>query len=234
MAKIFLSYKYGDGLVASLPAQYANNEGNVTARSYVTLLQEILRSTIHINKGETDDASLEDFKSTTIQTKLGRKIFDSSVTIVLISKGMQDRTINEQDQWIPWEIRYSLRSKSRRQSDGRILYSKPNAMIAVILPDENDSYDYAVLTMQCGVTQWRTSTFFRIIRNNMFNIINPTLSECEACSGHHRRSDHSYIVPVKWSDFITDQRYETYILHALELRKRIGDFKVSQKIEATS
>ena len=85
MAKIFVSYKYGDGLVEALDDEYKNSDGVITARSYVSLFQEIIKGSDHINKGETDDASLENFKDSTIQTKLGRKIFDSSVTIVLIS-----------------------------------------------------------------------------------------------------------------------------------------------------
>ena len=102
MAKIFVSYKYGDSLVEALDDEYKNSDGVITARSYVSLFQDTIKDSDHINKGETDDASLEGFTSETIQTKLGRKIFDSSVTVVLISKGMKD-AVSESEQWIPWK-----------------------------------------------------------------------------------------------------------------------------------
>ena len=231
MAKIFVSYKYGDSLVEALADEYKNSNGVITARSYVSLFQDIIKESDHINKGETDDASLENFKDSTILTKLGRKIFDSSVTIVLISKGMKDIAISESEQWIPWEVKYSLRDKSRKLKDGSKIYSKPNGMIAVVLPDEDGDYSHAVESRSCGVTQWNTGTYFYIIRKNMFNRSSPNKTSCSDCGGyHHTGGDHSYIKPVKWNDFISD--YEHYIEKALELRDQIDDFNISQKIEA--
>ena len=232
MAKIFVSYKYGDDLVESLPEEYVNSEGQITARSYVNYFQDILKETDHINKGETDDASLAGFKDSTIQTKLGRKIFDSSVTIVFISKGMKDSLLSEAEQWIPWEVRYSIREKTRELKDGSKIYSKPNGMIAVALPDETGDYSYAVESLACNVTQWKTNTYFYILRNNMFNRKQPNKSSCETCSGHHKDGTHSYIIPVKWSAFMKD--YDNYIERALEIRNNIGEYDVSQKIEVVN
>ena len=232
MAKIFVSYKYGDSLVEGLDDEYKNSDGVITARSYVSLFQDTIKDSDHINKGETDDASLEGFTSETIQTKLGRKIFDSSVTVVLISKGMKD-AVSESEQWIPWEVRYSLRDKSRKLKDGSKIYSKPNGMIAVAIPDENGDYDYAVESRSCGVTQWNTGAYFYIIRKNMFNRSSPNKTSCSDCGGyHHTGGDHSYIKPVKWNDFINN--YEYYIEKAIELRDQIDDFDISQKVEAES
>lgn len=232
MAKIFVSYKYGDSLVEALDDEYKNSDGVITARSYVSLFQDTIKDSDHINKGETDDASLEGFTSETIQTKLGRKIFDSSVTVVLISKGMKD-AVSESEQWIPWEVRYSLRDKSRKLKDGSKIYSKPNGMIAVAIPDENGDYDYAVESRSCGVTQWNTGAYFYIIRKNMFNRSSPNKTSCSDCGGyHHTGGDHSYIKPVKWNDFINN--YEFYIEKAIELRDQIDDFDISQKVEAES
>ena len=233
MAKIFVSYKYSDGLVGVLDEEYKNSDVVITARSYVSLFQDAIKDSDHINKGETDDASLEKFKDSTIQTKLGRKIFDSSVTIVLISKGMKDVAISEPEQWIPWEVKYSLRDKSRKLKDGSKIYSKPNGMIAVVLPDEDGDYSHAVEPKPCGVTQWSTGTYFYIIRKNMFNRSSPNKTSCSDCGGyHHTGGDHSYIKPVKWNDFINN--YEYYIEKAIELRDQIDDFDISQKVEAES
>ena len=230
MAKIFVSYKYSDGLVEPLPEQYVNSDGVITARSYVSFFQDTIKDSEHINKGETDDASLADFKDSTIQTKLGRKIFDSSVTVVLISKGMKDQQTDESDQWIPWEIRYSLRDKTRKLVDGTSLHSKPNAIIAVALPDEYGDYSHAVESSDCGVNSWNTHSYFYILRNNMFNRSSPNVVPCDDCIGHHKGGDHSYIKPVKWSDFIAN--YEYYINNVLELRDRIDEFEISHKVEA--
>lgn len=229
--KIFISYKYGDGSVAPLPAQYHNSEGNNTARSYVNVLQDIFEKSYHINKGETDDASLEGFKDSTIQTKLGRKIFDSSITIVLISKGMRTFGQHESEQWIPWEIKYSLREKYRKQKDGSILYSRPNGMIAVALPDEMGNYDYAVSKKPCGVREWQTNAYFYILGKNMFNKKKPIKTVCSSCgNSHHNGNDHSYIIPVRWDNFITDYSYETYIKAAHELRDKLHEYNMTQKV----
>ena len=136
MAKIFVSYKYSDALVKPLLSSSLFSRVT-TARSYVNDLTGRLQDGNHIYKGEDDGESLADFKDETIRTRLSDKIYDSSVTIVLLSKGMNENWRKESDQWIPWEVSYSLQNKTR---GGRT--SRMNAMIAVVLPDENGLYDY--------------------------------------------------------------------------------------------
>lgn len=89
--KIFVSYKYADSLVQALPNVFFFQ---TTARHYVDELQELLAEDDHIYKGENDDESLAGFKDTTIQSKLRTKIFDSSTTIVFVSKGIQENMQN--------------------------------------------------------------------------------------------------------------------------------------------
>src|SRR5690606_39159992 len=116
--KIFVSYKYADTLVQDLNIyeyDFWGNRNKVTtkARNYVDKLSEILEDEDHIFKGEDDGQSLAAFSDEHIASTLRDKIFDSSITIVLVSKGMKNPLEEEKDQWIPWEISYSLRESTR-------------------------------------------------------------------------------------------------------------------------
>lgn len=218
--KIFVSYKYKDPDVYIDPiSEYTPGEDTgylYTPRHYVDKIIEIVGKD-NIYKGELGDEDMDDFSDDTIDSKLKGKIFDSSVTVVLISPNMKEKNILEKDQWIAKEIAYSLRNKTR---GGKT--SKTNAMLAVALPDLYGKYDHAVVHQDCGVRSWQTPSFFKIIRENMFNRWDKNHNWCESClSNHHHGSDHSYIHPVKWEDFISD--HNKYIDHALGLREKMDD-----------
>lgn len=159
--KIFVSYKYADSNV-----QYFN--GGNTPRYYVNYLEENHVSGNDIFKGERDNESLAEFKDETIRTHLKDKIRDSSVTIVLISPNMLDLLKNEKDQWIPWEISYSL-----KKLDGK----GENGIVAVVLPDFNGSYNYFINYYTETLTNYESCNFrslslnrtFKIIQSNSFN-----------------------------------------------------------------
>ena len=209
---IFVSYKHKDNLVYSYDSPY-----RLTARAYVDYLSIKLKDKNHIYKGEGNE-DLSEFKDATIQTHLKDKIYYSSVTIVFISKGMKDPLKPETDQFIPWEISYSLKEITR---DG--ITSKTNAMLAVVLPDENGSYEYFITERHCISCHvslwWNTGTLFKILGKNMFNKNNPNLRNCFNCSGrNHTDNDHSYIHPVKWGDFMNNIDY--YINHAVGIQER--------------
>lgn len=133
--KIFVSYKYKDNQVRNLSI-YENS----TVRDYVTKFEEVLDPSDNIYKGESEGEDLSLLSEGTIWEKLKNRIYDSSVTVIFISPGMKESWNSEKNQWIPWEISYSLKETSRKNKNGDAITSRTNAMLAVVLPDENGSY----------------------------------------------------------------------------------------------
>ncbi len=222
--KIFVSYKYGDASVRPLPNTY-----DTRVRHYVDLLQACLDANDHINKGEDDGEDMSGFKDETIASNLRDKIYDSSITLVLISKNMKDIYASEEDQWIPWEISYSLRDKTREDRT-----STTNAVLAVVIPDENNSYEYFIQNSNCpycNTITWRTDKLFGILGKNMFNRKQPKKMRCTSgvCSREpHTGNDHSYIHPVKWDDFISN--INAYIGIATGMNENINDYNIVQTV----
>lgn len=247
---IFVSYKYADSDVRPLPPnppiigtllgggrplqpQFGPLQplygglipvAPTTARNYVDLLESHLDLHDHVYKGENDGESLAGFKDETIESKLRAKIFGTSITIVLISKNMKDPRVKEEDQWIPWEISYSLKEMTKA---GRT--SKTNGMLAVVLPDKTGSYEYFVQKIcSSGCQVFQTGSTFNIIGKNMFNRKQPRTVYCQ---NHHTvnvtlysGNDHSYIHPVKWDEFIAN--VNGYINLAAQISQTTDDYEI--------
>lgn len=218
--KIFVSYKYGDTLVQSLPSVFFEQ---TKVRHYVNELQEIISEDDSIYKGENDNESLSDFKDSTIASKLRDKIYDSSVTVVLISKGMKDSYQLEKNQWIPWEVSYSLKELTR---DG--VTSRTNAILGVVLPDENGSYEYFLTyDSECNCTNYNTPFLFNILSNNMFNTKSPNTKDCNGKKVFH--GYFSYLHCVKWNIFKED--IGKYIEIASEIKDNKNDYNIYKSLE---
>lgn len=192
--KIFISYKYADNNVFEL-----ENNQYTTVRDYVDILQGKIDKSDHIYKGEDDGEDLSTLSDSTIASKLGDKIFDSSITLVFISKGMKENK-RDLDQWMPWEISYSLKEQTRVNKT-----SKTNAVLAIILPDKDKSYEYFMYPNPiCKSITYVTNILFDILKDNMFN---RKEKDTKPCNGNILHYGHfSYIHCVKWEDFIKDSK----------------------------
>jgi hypothetical protein len=214
--KIFTSYKYADSNVRAIQGIIST-----TVRDYVDILQTKIDTSDHIYKGEDDGEDLSTLADSTIASKLGDKIYDSTVTIVFLSKGMKDST-PEKDQWIPWEISYSLRDQSRNG-----VKSKTNAILGVVLPDQSGTYDwYYRHNPDCNSITHLTGQLFTILKENMFNIENPQTRVCNGTT--ITLGEASYIKTVKWDDFIGSINY--HIEKALEIWRGRDQYKIRKTV----
>lgn len=139
-SKVFVSYKYADSNVAHLysPLYSPYTYTNTTVRSYVDdFMRRAQSAGCVVYKGERADEDLSYLKEDTIWQKLKDRIYDSTITLVFISPNMRDLYRKESDQWIPWEIAFSLRETTRSDRT-----SHSNALIFVVLPDRNGRYGY--------------------------------------------------------------------------------------------
>ena len=221
--KIFVSYKYHDSSVKKI----TNNPWQIdTVRDYVDALENYLTNTSeHIYKGESDDEDLSDLSEDTIWEKLKDRIYDSSLTIVLVSPQMRENR-KDKDQWIPWEISYSLKEVSRKNKSGNYVTSSSNAILAVVLPDKNDSYEYYIRDNRCCTETCRTlktDFLFDIMKDNMFNIKKANKKTC-ATSSVIYYGESSYITSIKWKDFAADPEF--YIEKAYKIQSAIDQYKI--------
>ena len=216
--KVFVSYKHSDDSVKPI-------NGSTTVRGYVDELIELFEED-EVYKGEGDE-DLSEFKDETIETHLKDKIYDSSITIVLISPKMKDASTLESDQWIPWEVAYSLKEITRNDRT-----SHTNGFLAVTLPDLNSSYNYYIVDdscPQCHCRTLNTPDLFRILRKNMFNAKEPKYSDCPNHSPNSVQTGYSsYIFSVKWDDFINDT--DRCLSISEEIRSNIDDYNITKLV----
>lgn len=147
--KVFVSYKYKDYDVQELP----NVMQPTWPCDYVDYIQNYILSSDDIYKGEKSDEDISSWTEDAIWKHLKDKIYDSTITIVLISPNMRESGKWQRSQWIPWEISYSLRETTRNDRT-----SHNNAILAVILPNRNGLYSY-----------YDKNNLFPILKSNIDN-----------------------------------------------------------------
>lgn len=222
--KIFISYKYADSDVYNISGKSGD-----TVRNYIDEIESKIDSSDHIFKGESDGEDLSQLSEESIWGKLKNRIYDSSLTIVMISKNMKTWEL-EKNQWIPREISYSLKEISRINSSGNSVTSKTNALLAVVVPDIYNSYSYYIDDRTCCKDTCRilmTSSVFSIIKNNLFNCVDANKKDCNDGRTIYY-GNHSYISTVKWDDFIIDMN--TYINKAYENQDNIDNYNICKEV----
>ena len=130
--KVFVSYKFQDGDVQSL----AGVQPPTWPCDYVRYIEDVVLKR-HIYKGEKQDEDLSAYTEDYIWNHRKDKIWDSSVTVLLISPNMKEPGKWQRSQWIPWELSFSLRRTPRSDRT-----SQRNSIVAVILPDRNGNTYY--------------------------------------------------------------------------------------------
>lgn len=224
--KIFISYKFKDNQVYRLNDNYLT-----TVRDYVNILEDYIRNmSDNIYKAESEGEDLSHLSDDTIWENLKDKIVDSTLTIVIISKGMREVYKTDKDQWIPWEVRYSLLETKRKNSNGDPITSPTNALLGVVLPDNHGSYDYFISDNNCCDTScvlYKTNFLFDILKRNMFNIKRPN---CDICSNNSiiYHGESSFFKCVKWSNFI--KAPEEYIQKAYDILGAKENYSICRDI----
>lgn len=173
--KTFISYKYSE-------AQDLRDD-----------IIDALGDNASYYQGETSDSpDLTDYKTETIREHLKDMIYDTTVTIVIISPHMTE------SEWIDWEIEYSLREYSRNGKK-----SKSNGVVGVVMKVDG-GYDWLRSSKkhEDGHTAIYNdeSKMYPIINNNRFNE-NPKVYHCAKCQTVDRLSG-SYISLIEEDEFL--------------------------------
>ena len=185
--KTFISYKYSE------------------ARSLRDKIIEAMGDDASYYMGETSDSpDLTDTSTENIKRNLRDMMYDTSVTIVIISPNMI------QSKWIDWEIEYCLKRIARKDR-----VSQTNGIVGVIMK-YNGGYSWLEKSISHAdghtTTQHDSSKMYPIINNNRFNQ-NPKKYACERCRSVSALYG-SYISLVTEDDFLSNP--SKYIENAYE------------------
>ena len=175
--KTFISYKYSE------------------AQDLRDKIIEALGDDASYYKGETSDSpDLTDTSTENIKKNLKDMMYDTSVTIVIISPNMT------KSEWIDWEIEYCLKSITRKNRT-----SHTNGVVGVIMKYKG-GYSWIKTTSEkddgCSSSSYDESKMFDIINNNRFNQ-DPKVYSCEICKTVNSLTG-SYIALVEEETFLAD------------------------------
>lgn len=183
--KTFISYKYSESL-------------DLRDRIIVALGKD---ATYY--KGENvDSRNMTDFKRKTIEKNLANMMYDTSVTIVILSPNMR------KSDWIGWEISYCLKKNTRKERT-----SQRNGVVAVI-KKVNGDYSWFKYSENGGV-KYNTDKIQDIIAKNHFNSNPP-----KKVNGLYDWLNGSYISFIEEEEFLNNP--QKYIDNAYEKSENDG------------
>lgn len=184
----------------------------------------------HVNKAEKDDEDLSYLSEQTITKILSDKIYDSTITIVLITPNMRDKDRSDRDQWIPWEISYSLREQTRHDCYGNPVISHANAIIGVVIPDYWGQYDYYLIEKKCcerGCIITKNDVTFDIINKNRLNRKRKEMAPCHNLNPVYP-DDTNYILITTWAEFVSEPNQ--FINEAIKRQEKIDEYEIVKTI----
>ena len=146
-------------------------------------------------KGETSESpDLTDTSTENIKKNLKDMMYDTSVTIVILSPQMT------KSKWIDWEIEYCLKSITRKNRT-----SHTNGVVGVIMKVDGDYSWFKKTGTNChgsSTVSYEMSKVFNIISANHFNS-NPEQWHCDKCKTYDWLNG-SYIAFVEEDDFLAN------------------------------
>lgn len=175
--KTFISYKYSE------------------ARELRDEIIKALGDDADYYQGETSESpDLSDTSTENIKKNLKDMMYDTSVTIVIISPNIK------KSKWIDWEIEYCLKHETRKDRT-----SHTNGVVAVIQKVDG-GYSWfkksRTNTDGCQVNYYEESLVYDIINNNRYNQ-NPPHYSCNTCKCVNAL-EGSYIAYVDEESFLAN------------------------------
>lgn len=153
-----------------------------------------------------------------IKNSLKNMIFQTSVTIVIISPNLKN------SDWVDWEIQYSLKEYKRQSTT-----SRTNGIVGVIMK-YNGNYDWLISRSQnsdgCNSRYIDDSKLYDIIKGNRFNLNTADKYSCPTCQSFDQLNG-SYISLVEEDDFLNNPSY--YIDNAYDKSKSLKNYNLSKK-----
>jgi hypothetical protein len=168
--------------------------------------------------GETSDSpDLTDTSTENIKRCLCNMMYNTTVTIVIISPNMI------KSKWIDWEIEYCLKEIARKNRT-----SNTNGIVGVIMKYNGDYSWFKSSTLNsdgCTSSYYVESLLYNIIKKNRFNQ-KPQVYSCEKCKTVDALTG-SYISFVEEETFL--QNPQKYIDNAFDKSESVDAFDLTKK-----
>lgn len=185
--KTFISYKYSEG-------QELRDK----------IIESLGDGATYYQGENSDSPDLTDTSTENIKRVLKDMMYDTSVTIVIISPNMK------QSKWIDWELEYCLQNIKRKNRT-----SHTNGIVGVIMKYNGDYSWFKSTGTNChgNITlSYQMDKVYSIISSNHFNS-NPKQWHCSKCKTYDFMNG-SYITFVEEEEFLKNPK--KYIDNAYE------------------